>query len=112
MYLLGIATIEKDVDEYAHDESPFERHQFVSGCKMNSLANHPYYEALGNMAVPTGLVIVKGPNRYSDTSITMDMVQHGGSSSVPNIIQDSVFDKLYDAVSYKKKRVFIRKIKK
>jgi len=116
MSLLGdnIVIIEKNVGEYAHPESPFEPHQFVSGCKMNSLVNHPYHEALGNMGVPVGVVLIKDPRNYASntgSSITFDMIQHGGASVAPNVIDDSIFDKLFDAVSYKKKRVLTRKIK-
>ena len=108
-----IATIEKHVNEYAHNESPFEQQQFVSGYKMNSLINHPYHEALGNMGIPVGLVIVKDRTHGAETTcITRDMVQHGGASIIPNVIDDFMFEKLFDAISYKKKRVFTRKIKK
>lgn len=116
MFLGDIIIIEKDVDKHAHEESVFEPHQFVSGCKMNSLIKHPYHEALGNMGVPTGLVLRKNRDLQHSMRglgselITLDMIQHGGAS-VPNLIDDSMFDKLFDAVSYKKKRVLTRKIK-
>ena len=105
--------VEKNVDEYAHPDSPMDPHQTVSGCKMNSLVRHPYNEALGNIGVPVGLVVIKDRmiRGGNGSEMTRDMIQNGGISMVPNLIDDSIFEKLFDAVSYKKKRVLTRKIK-
>jgi hypothetical protein len=111
MSLLDLSYIEKDVNNWQSENSPFECKITVSGCKMNSLIDHPYKEALGNFGIPSGLVLVKDVNSNSaseSSCITRDMVQHGGAI-VPNVIDDSVFDELFSAVSYAKKRNLTRK---
>jgi hypothetical protein len=107
---LEYTDIYKTLDTWASENSPLESNINVRACKMNSLIDHPYSnnDALGKYGIPAGLVLFKAPI-HGLRSITTDMIKNGGGSIVPKVVDNSIFDQLFNAVSYTKKRNITRK---
>jgi hypothetical protein len=101
--------VPKEIDPWQSIDSPFENKITVGGCSFNSLVDHPYKDALGRFGVPVGLILSKGGVApLNATTLTRDMVIHGGSAATTTI-HESVYDELFHKVSHTPPRRLTRK---